>query len=184
MRIELDPAAHHLRELTGNRQAEPAAGGPRPVQAVETLEDLLLGLAGDLRAVVRDRQRRPAAVHRRRNPHRRARRRVHEGVLQQDPPDLEHPLGISFRGDDLRRHFDRVVAGAAPELGCHLLRELRQLDRFARNGQAARIQARQIEQVGRKLRQPRDLLAHLAEELLARRLVQVGIVHQFEEAAE
>src|SRR5947209_9824310 len=53
LRVELDPAAHHLGQLARDRQPEPAARGPRAVEAVEALEDLLLGVARDLRPVVR-----------------------------------------------------------------------------------------------------------------------------------
>ena len=48
----------------------------------------------------------------------------------------------------------------------------------------AGVQAREIEQIGRELRQPRHLLAGGAEELLPRRLVELLVVEQLEEAPE
>src|SRR5258708_19886169 len=38
--VELERAAHRLGELVRDRQAEPAAGGDRPLGAIKTLEDL------------------------------------------------------------------------------------------------------------------------------------------------
>ena len=48
----------------------------------------------------------------------------------------------------------------------------------------ARIEAREVEQVGGELREPVDLLAHRLEELLPGRLVDLLVRHQLEEAAE
>ena len=50
--------------------------------------------------------------------------------------------------------------------------------------QPAGVEPREVEQVGRELRQAVDLLAHLREELVARRLVEPRVVEQLEEAAE
>ena len=52
------------------------------------------------------------------------------------------------------------------------------------DGELARVEARQVEQVGGELRQTLDLSAHLVEELAARRAVEVLVRHQLEEAAE
>ena len=49
---------------------------------------------------------------------------------------------------------------------------------------ASGVEPREIEQVGRQLGEPLDLLAHRLEELLPGRLVQLLVRHQLEEAAE
>ena len=48
----------------------------------------------------------------------------------------------------------------------------------------AGVEPREVEQVGGELRQPRHLLAHRLEELLARLLVQVLVGHQLQEPAQ
>ena len=54
----------------------------------------------------------------------------------------------------------------------------------ARDGDAARVEAREVEQVGRELRQPLHLLAHRVEELAALLLGQPALGEQLEVAAE
>ena len=48
----------------------------------------------------------------------------------------------------------------------------------------AGVEAREVEQVGGELRQPRHLLAHRFQELLARLLVEILVGHQLQEPAE
>ncbi len=50
--------------------------------------------------------------------------------------------------------------------------------------QPARVHAREVEQVGRKLREPVHLLGHCGEELAPRRLVEILVLQELEEAAQ
>src|SRR5471030_140723 len=181
LRVELDPAAHQLGQLARDCEPEARTGGAAAVQAVEALEDLLLRVAGDLGAVVCHRQGRATAVEGGRNPYRRPVGGVHERVLDQDPPDLEHPLGIGERRDRWLGYEEERAAGRrrprgklGRELGC----KLRKVDRLLRHRQPPRVDAREVEEIGRELRQARHLLAHLREELVARRGVQGRVVEQ------
>ena len=97
--------------------------------------------------------------------------RVHEGVLDQDPADLEHPL--------LRRPARACPAVRSARAGARRRpRAARTRPRARRRApprssgsratrQPAGVEAREVEQVGRELRQPGHLLAHLSEELVA-----------------
>jgi hypothetical protein len=73
---------------------------------------------------------------------------------------------------------------ARAELRDELAGERAQVERLLLHRQPARVEAREVEQLRRELRQPVDLLAHLAEELAPGGLVQVGVLEQLEEAAE
>src|SRR3954451_7222228 len=80
-----------------------------------------------------------------------------------------------------------VVPGRDPprlELRRELRREPGQVDRLRRDRQPACVEPREVEQLRRELREPRHLLAHLHEELLARLLVQARLLEQLEEAGE
>ena len=70
------------------------------------------------------------------------------------------------------------------ELRHELARELGQVERLARDRQSARVEPRQVEEVRREPGQARNLLAHLPDELVARALVEIGIVEQLQESAE
>jgi len=52
------------------------------------------------------------------------------------------------------------------------------------DGEPARVQSREVEQIGGELRQPRNLFVHRGEELPPGRLVQLLIRQQLQEAAE
>ena len=59
-----------------------------------------------------------------------------------------------------------------------------QVDRLVRDLDRAGIQPGQVEQIGGELGQPADLLVHLAQELLAGGLVEIGVVQQLQEAGQ
>ncbi len=71
-------------------------------------------------------------------------------------------------------------ASSSRDLG----RELGQVDGLLRHGEPAGVDPREVEQIGRELRQPRHLLAHLRDELVAGGRVDRRVVQQLEEAAE
>ena len=59
-----------------------------------------------------------------------------------------------------------------------------EVDGLGHRRQPPRVEPGQVEQVGGELREPRHLLAHRGEELLARRRVEPRLLEQLEEAAE
>ena len=118
----------------------------------------------------------------------RAARGVRERVVDQDSQELGDALAVADRAHRLGRHLEprlRAVlgerrteladdgAGQHPEVG-------------QRDGQLDRpgLKAGEIEQLGRQLAKPIDLLAHLPDELAARLLVERLVLDQLEEAAE
>ena len=119
--------------------------------------------------------------------HPRPGRRVHERVVDERAADLEHAQLVAARD---RAPFDATSSGwsfrsaTARELLRDELRDRAQVDRLVLDPHPAGIETREVEQVRRQLRQPVDLLAHRLEELLPRRLVQILVRHQLEEAAE
>ena len=154
-------------------QPEAAARGAAAVEAVEALEDLLLRLARDPGAVVGDGQGRPAAVERR---PRRARSCRAACARARSRPGSGRSAARARRRrapatEPARPRLECVPAGAArggtrrPARSASSARSTApRCDR-----EPARVEPRQVEQVGGELRQPRHLLAHRAEELLAGR---------------
>ena len=113
--------------------------------------------------------------------------RVHEGVLDQHPPDLQDPPGVALRGHTrLGRSLQPVPGRGRPgaELRRELEGELGEIERLARHRQPARVEPRQIEEIRREPGQAGDLFAHLPDELVPRRLVELGIVEQLQEPGE
>src|SRR3954453_10295534 len=74
--------------------------------------------------------------------------------------------------------------GHRAELLCELLGERPELDRLPLNSEPARVQSREIEQIGRELCQPRNLLLHRDQELPPRRLLQLLIRQELQKAPE
>ena len=114
-------------------------------------------------------------------------RRVDNRVLHQEPPDLEHPLGISDRAGAVpRRDLERMVVRERhrAELLGHRLRERPELEDLLIDADPAGVETREVEEIGREPREPIDLLPHSGEELSARLLVQLLVVHQLQEAAK
>src|SRR4051794_2165708 len=179
--VQLELALHQLRELVRDRQPQATAGGARPVTAVEALEHLLTLLGWHARAVVDDLEGHAAAVRARADADARSRRRVHERVLEHGAADAQHLVGIGQR-----RHgavgLDGEAAAAGPrrrlELAAEHLGGGVQVDRFGLDRQAPRVHARQIEQVGGHAREPRHLVAHRVQEVVARPLVDLLVLEQ------
>ena len=119
--------------------------------------------------------------------HPRPRRGVHERVVEQRPADLEHAQLVGARD---RASFDLDVDRVVPLLGenAELLGDrvgdLPEIDRLVLDPHPARVEPREVEQIGRELGEPVDLLAHRLEELPPRLLVELLVGHQLEEAAE
>ena len=115
-------------------------------------------------------------------------RRVHERVLDERPGDLEHPLLVAehaaaVSGDQLerpRRSVRETAANSSTTVSATSARSTG----LASTVQLPRVRAREVEQLGRELRQPVDLLAHRRQELGARLVVQLLVGQQLEEAAE
>ena len=174
-RLELERPAHHAGELARDRQAESAAGAPapRPGRSGRRPREVL---RRDARAVVghleRDgphppRWRRatracPAACARARSRRapcrpaaRAARRRAPDraagGVDDEQPPDARRaPRTPRQAGCDLgEAHVDPLDA------------------------EPTGVEAREVEQLGRELRQPLNLVAHRRQEARARLVVEV-----------
>ena len=146
------------------------------------------GLVSDARAVVADAEPHGAVLACRGDDDAGPGGGVCERVVDQDPQDLRHALRIA---DGL----DRLVADAQLELGCvlvergcklrrHARREIAEVGRLGTQLERAGLQARQVEQVGGELAEPRDLLAHDRDELAPRLVVEVLVLEQLEEAAE
>ena len=184
---QLDRALHVGRELARDRKTEPAARRLGAVDPVEAIEDALCVLGRDPGTVVVDGEDDPAAGSRRRDDDLGARRGVGERVRDQRTADLEHPLLVGDRpglGVGLDRHRvtgrlreRRDLVGEQP---CHV----RERHLLALHPQSARVHAREVEQVGRELREPLHLLARRGEEPRAGLLVEVLVRHQLEEAGK
>ena len=71
-----------------------------------------------------------------------------------------------------------------PELGRQQLADGCEIEALPRDGETSRVEPGEIEQIGRKLLQPRHLLARLVQELRARLGVEILAREQLEEAAE
>ena len=127
------------------------------------------------------------AVRARPQRHPRPLRGVHERVVEQRPADLEHAQLVRARD---RPAFDLDVDRMAPQLGDHakLLRDrlsdFPEIDGLVLDVHPARVEPREVEQIGRELGEPVDLLAHRLEKLPPRLLVELLVHHQLEEAAE
>src|SRR5205085_3340596 len=114
-RLELDPSVHQLGELTRNRKPEAAAGGDRPLEPEEALEDVALGVRGDAGAIVRNGETGPLVVQIDNNGHRRAGRGVDERVVDEDAADLQHPFLVGERRDGgAKVELEPVLRGGSP----------------------------------------------------------------------
>ena len=77
-----------------------------------------------------------------------------------------------------------AAPGARVELLLQQLRDVPEVDRRMLDPHPAGVEPREVEQVGGELRQPRHLLAHRLQELLARLLVEILVRHQLQKPAE
>ena len=117
----------------------------------------------------------------------RPRRRVHEGVLDEGAPDLQHALLVAEgKRAAVCRDVENVVG-----LQCHPheLRHCRLRDLVERHDlpleiEVPCVQTGKIEQLGGELLEACDLLAHRLEELPPRGLVEILVVEQLEKAPE
>jgi hypothetical protein len=101
--------------------------------------------------------------------------------------DLKHPLLVSECDRSvLRPHLHRVLRGPGdgPELGGDGTGHLTERDGLSRHLELAGVEPRQVEQLGRELRQPLHLFPHAQEELSSGRLVELLVGEQLEEAAQ
>ena len=111
---------------------------------------------------------------------------VAHGVVDQHPADLLHALLVA---DPVRQaarrprqhHPAAVPRRQAAELAHEPAGGGGQVDRLVDHLDRARVEPRQVEQVGGELGQPRHLLAHRQQELLARGGVEVLLVQQLQE---
>ena len=186
--LEHDLAAHHCHQLARDREPEPAAGRDRAVAAVEAVEDVRRVLGARSRA----RRPRPRGSACSRSAQARSVTCVPSGVcmsaLSTSARTTWSTRSSSARatGCPRRRRSTHVPFRSATraELGADDPRDLAEVDGLVLDVHPARVEPGEIEQVGGELRQPVDLLAHRLEELLPRRLVDVLVRHQLEEAAE
>ncbi len=117
----------------------------------------------------------------------RALRRVPQGVLDQDAPDLVHALLV---GEHFRRSVRVELERAATRLGDRA--ELLADDPGGRQRgrrpvlhlELAGVESREVEKIGRKPRQAIDLAAHLPEEVPAHVGVEVFVVEKLEKSAQ
>ncbi len=111
-----------------------------------------------------------------------------DGVLDQQSADLQDAFGIAdrLRAAVTRSHLERVVVRERhrAELLGDRSRERLELEDLALEADPAGVEPREVEQVRGQPGQAGDLLAHRRQELAARVLVEVLVVHQLEEAAE
>ena len=109
------------------------------------------------------------------------------GVVHQHAQDLQDAGLVSAGG----RRSSGLRDDGRPAAGCdglHLARgigrELAELDLVVRDREAAGVEPREVEQIGRELREPLHLLAHRLEELAALLLGEAALREQLEVAAE
>src|SRR5712691_3348685 len=121
-------------------------------------------------------------------PNRRARRGVNDCVLDEYPTDLQRTFLVSERRRLWAAAVDaKIVAartGDRAEFVDERLGEHRHVDGITLYAEAAGIEAGEVEQIRRELRQPLDLLAHGRHELRLRLRIELLVRHQLEEAAE
>src|SRR3954452_20359304 len=77
-----------------------------------------------------------------------------------------------------------MEVGAGAELTGDVAGEGAEIDAVGADDEGARVQLREVEEVGRQLRQPPDLLAHGADELLPLLRARILFLEQLDEAAE
>ena len=112
---------------------------------------------------------------------------MHEGVVDERPADLEHALPVAEGNAGAgRAHLEQppAAAGDGGELLGEVLGDRAELDRLVIEPHRAGIEAGEIEQVGRELRKPLNLLARDLEKLGSGLLVEILVAEELEEAAE
>src|SRR5262249_38478335 len=115
------------------------------------------------------------------------RRRVQKRVLDQDPAELERAQLVGLREDGAVEASGQRVPGRRrhrAELLDQVACQRTEVDGLAVNRESPCVEPGQVEQVRGELGQAVDLLAHGGEEFPSRRLVQVLVVEELEEAAE
>ena len=182
--LELQRPAHRLRQLSRDRQPEPApdARGPRRGR---TARRRCAGILGrNAGAVVLHLEH--AASHRAPDT------RVPAGVCTSAFSTSARPIcrtrcssPVTHAPSEASSSSGRPpAADSAVNSSTTVSADLREIDRLAAHLQPPRVDPREVEQLGRQLGQPVDLLAHRREELSARRLVELLVAQQLEEAAE
>src|SRR5438093_8778891 len=113
-------------------------------------------------ALVLDRQQGRTVSARRRETDRGPWRRVDEGVLDQDAPDLQDALLVTQRRDLHLPAVDSEMVVGRQSHGVEFLGQglcqRAEIDPLSFDRQAARIQTREVEKLRGELRQPLDLL--------------------------
>ena len=158
LRREIDLALHRLRELAGDREAEPAPRRPAgAVPAVEALEDLNCLLRADPRPVASTtrqtrsqlRGRVPARGHG-------CRRACTVKRVDESAPDLENPRLIAEAGSRRRRPRARGggrFLGTSFELFDEEFRDVREIDGVTIDTEAPCVKPGQVEQLAREFGQ-------------------------------
>jgi hypothetical protein len=105
---------------------------------------------------------------------------MHECVVHECAADLEHAQLVGV-GDRLALELERELLSTSRRQHAELLRQgLRdgaEVDGLPLHVHPARIEPREVEQIGGELREPVDLLAHRSEELAPRLLVELLVRH-------
>jgi hypothetical protein len=112
---------------------------------------------------------------------------VHEGVVDERAADLQHALPVAERDAGVRRaHLERpsTPAGHGGELVGEVLGDRAERDGLAVEPHRPCVEAGEIEEVGRELREALDLLGRRLEELGAGLRIELLVAEQLEEAAE
>ncbi len=181
--VELDGATHAFRQLPGDREPEPRSRRAGALEPAEPDEDSLLLVGRDALAPIFDPELSAASD----DPHDRARRGVQERVVDERPADLEHPFVVGEHDPAvLDPHLQPVVEPARDggELLAEILSDRPELDGLELEPHRTGIEPGEVEQVGRELREPLDLLGHRLEELASGGLVELLVAEELEKAAE
>src|SRR6185437_11393472 len=166
--LQLEPAAERERELPRDRQAE---SGAAAVARPERPEDPLLLIRCDPRPGVADRHRHLTVTPGEREIDAAARRRPAERVRDEVRDDLEHPVAVSHEHRALPQ-LELVVDVARPRLlserVVRTLAESPHVHLLAQEGEAARVELREVEDVAHEALEPLPLLGDHLERPLAR----------------
>ena len=186
-RVDREAALHALGEVARDREPQP--GALRVVGRVEGLEDALHGGALDAGSRVADRELHASVLARRAHHDVRAVGRVGERIVEQDTNDLGHALGVAGDRDLAIGKVQRDLrSGGARRAGVNSPATLRASSpRSTCSGRSSSEPASRRERSSSSVAstvQAVDLVAHLAEELMARLLVELLVLEQLDEPAE
>ena len=113
---------------------------------------------------------------------------MRQRVVDEDTHHLRHALGIALRPDrsvgQAHLELGLVAREHRGELLADPTHERSQVGALGMQLECARLELRQVKEAGGQRHEAIDLLAQLAEEALARLVVEVLVLEQLEEAAE